>query len=546
MRIALAQINCHIGDFAQNADTILDQIIQAKRAQADLVIFPELAVCGYPPMDLLESDEFIRKCEKSVQEIAYHCNGITAIIGCPSKNTASKGKNLFNSAFVLQDGKVVDSIHKTLLPTYDVFDEYRYFEPNNQFRTIICGGKNIAVTICEDLWNEEDDPMYTFSPLEKSHSKPFDLIINIAASPFDFAHREKRLAILTRNAKKFDSPVAYVNHVGAQNDLIFDGGSMVINQNGELAHESKYFETALDVVDFPLQSKTTQQFVDGKYERIRKALVCGIRDYFHKCGFKDAVLGLSGGVDSALVAALASEALGAEHVHPILMPSKFSSEHSINDAIALCENIGLNYSIIPIQGVFDSFLEATKESFENRPFDIAEENIQSRTRGTILMAVANKHRYVLLNTSNKSELAVGYGTLYGDMAGGLSVIGDLYKTEVYALCEHLNNPSKVIPDNILKKAPSAELRPNQKDSDSLPDYSILDRILFHHIEERLGRSEITAMGFDGSTVSKTIHLVFSSEFKRFQFAPILRVSSKAFGTGRRMPLVAKYQYAPGL
>lgn len=546
MRIALAQINCHIGDFAQNADTILDQIIQAKRAQADLVVFPELAICGYPPMDLLESDEFIQKCEKSVQNIAHHCNGITAIIGCPSRNTNSKGKNLFNSAFILQEGKVVETIHKTLLPTYDVFDEYRYFEPNNRFRTISCGGKNIAVTICEDLWNEEDDPMYTFSPLEKSQNKPFDLIINIAASPFDFAHREKRLAILTRNAKKFHSPVAYVNHVGAHNDLIFDGGSMVINQNGELAHESNYFETALDIVDFPLQSKTTQKFVDGKYERIRKALVCGIRDYFQKCGFKDAVLGLSGGVDSALVAALASEALGAEHVHPILMPSKFSSEHSINDAIALCKNIGMSYSIIPIQGVFDSFLEATKESFENKPFDIAEENIQSRTRGTILMAIANKHRYVLLNTSNKSELAVGYGTLYGDMAGGLSVIGDLYKTDVYALCEHINTFNHVIPDNILKKAPSAELRPNQKDSDSLPDYSILDKILFHHIEERLGKNEITAMGFDGSTVSKTIHLVFCSEFKRFQFAPILRVSSKAFGTGRRMPLVAKYQYAPGL
>jgi NAD+ synthase (glutamine-hydrolysing) len=387
--------------------------------------------------------------------------------------------------------------------------------------------------------------MYKFSPLEKSDSESFDLIINIAASPFDYAHREKRLAILSRNAKKFKSPVVYVNHVGAQNDLIFDGGSMVISAEGGLTHESAYFSPALDIIDFPIDSKKTSPSTDSKYERIRKALVCGIRDYFEKCGFSDAVLGLSGGVDSALVAALATEALGPKRVHPVLMPSGFSSEHSIKDAIELCDHLGLSHSIIPIQDVFESFLKATEKSFEGKPFDIAEENIQSRTRGTILMAIANKHRYVLLNTSNKSELAVGYGTLYGDMAGGLSVIGDLYKTEVYALCEHINESKLIIPHNILSKAPSAELRPNQKDSDSLPEYEILDKILFHHIEERLGITDIVLKGFEEPTVAKTIRLVFSSEFKRFQFAPVLRVSTKAFGTGRRMPLVAKYQYSNG-
>lgn len=546
MRVAIAQINCHIGNFAQNATTIQNQILQAKEAGADLVVFPELAVCGYPPMDLLDSEEFIQKCEQTIHSIAAVCQGITAIIGSPSRNTASRGKHLFNSAFILNEGSVSTVMHKTLLPTYDVFDEYRYFEPGTEFKTFTFGDLNIAVTICEDLWNEEDDPMYTYSPLEKSGKESFDLIINIAASPFDFEHREKRMAILSRNARKYHSPVLYVNHVGAQNDLVFDGGSMVIDADGELAHECAYFEPTLDLIDFPIRSKTASSVVEGKYDRIRKALICGIRDYFEKCGFKHAVLGLSGGVDSALVAALATEALGAEHVHPVLLPSEYSSEHSIKDAISLCENLGLSYSIIPIQGVYESFLKATETAFEGKPFDIAEENIQSRSRGTILMAIANKHRYVLLNTSNKSELAVGYGTLYGDMAGGLSVIGDLYKTEVYALCNHINRSGAVIPDHILTKAPSAELRPNQKDSDSLPEYEVLDRILFHHIEERLGVDSIVAKGFDESIVSKTVRLVFSSEFKRFQFAPILRVSAKSFGTGRRMPLVAKYQYSKGL
>ncbi|MFN5222713.1 MAG: NAD+ synthase [Bacteroidota bacterium] len=540
MKIALAQINCHIGNFDANTGLIIKHIEQSRASGAELVVFPEMAVCGYPPMDLLESQDFIIRCTKAIDEIAKHCIGITAVVGSPSSNPSPKGKNLFNSAYVLADGKIKDIFHKTLLPTYDVFDEYRYFEPNTVFKTIELNEKRVAVTICEDLWNEEDDPMYTFSPLEKTGDGKIDLVINIAASPFDFNHREKRISILQRNAAKFKSPIVYVNHAGAQNDLVFDGGSMVLDAAGSLLYEASYFEESLSICDLTSPQSSDISIPQSKNERIRQALVCGIRDYFRKCGFKDAVLGLSGGVDSALVAVLAVEALGAEHVHPVLMPSAFSSEHSIQDALELCELNGLKSRTIPINHIYDKFLNELAPSFEGKPFDIAEENVQSRTRGTILMALSNKHRYVLLNTSNKSELAVGYGTLYGDMAGGLSVIGDLYKTEVYALCDHLNSTRIRIPQNILTKAPSAELRPGQKDSDSLPDYDLLDRILFHHIEGKLGSSSMIEMGFDPEVVSKVLSLVSRSEYKRFQFAPIIRVSTKAFGTGRRYPLVASY------
>ncbi|MFM7823062.1 MAG: NAD+ synthase [Bacteroidota bacterium] len=540
MKVALAQINCHIGNFNANTGLIIQHIEQSRASGAELIVFPEMAVCGYPPMDLLESTDFITKCSAAIQEIAKHCIGITAVVGSPSQNPSLKGKNLFNSAFVLADGAIKDVFHKTLLPTYDVFDEYRYFEPNAEFKTIELLGKRVAVTICEDLWNEEDDPMYTFSPLEKTGEGKFDLVINIAASPFDFNHREKRISILQRNAVKFKSPIVYVNHAGAQNDLVFDGGSMALNAEGAIMLEASYFNEGLLYTSVPSDNLQVTNIALSKEERIRQALICGIRDYFKKCGFSDAILGLSGGVDSALVAVLATEALGASHVHPVLMPSAFSSEHSIQDALELCQLNGLTSRTIPINSIYDTFVSELAPAFEGKPFDIAEENVQSRTRGTILMALSNKHRYVLLNTSNKSELAVGYGTLYGDMAGGLSVIGDLYKTEVYALCAHLNSAQMRIPKNILIKEPSAELRPGQKDSDSLPDYDLLDRILFHHIEGKLGSSSLIEMGFDTAVVSKVLSLVNRSEYKRFQFAPIIRVSTKAFGTGRRFPLVASY------
>jgi len=541
MKIALAQLNCHIGNFSFNADQIVSNIQNAKAAGADLIVFPELAVCGYPPMDLLDSEHFITQCEQTLQSISKICEGIVAIVGCPSRNPSLKGKNLFNSAFLLKDGQIQDVFHKTLLPTYDVFDEYRYFEPNSHFRSADIKGLNVAITICEDLWNEEEDPMYRFSPLEKIENRKIDLVINIAASPFDHDHREKRIGILKRNALKFDAPIIYVNHTGGQNDLIFDGGSLFMDANGSILHESPYFCENLSVVDIRNEASMPSTAPLTKPERTKAALVLGIRDYFNKCGFTDAVLGLSGGVDSALVAVLAKEALGPNHVHPVLMPSAYSSQHSIDDAVELCKMNGLEPRVISIKDIYDGYLSSLHAFFEGKPFDITEENIQSRIRGTILMALSNKHRYVLLNTSNKSELAVGYGTLYGDMAGGLSVIGDLYKTEVYELCGHINHSCLSIPENILTKEPSAELRPGQKDSDSLPPYELLDQILFMHIEGMSSLDQINHAGFDQGIAKKILGLVNRSEYKRFQFAPILRVSTKAFGTGRRFPLVAAYQ-----
>lgn len=541
MKIALAQVNCHIGNFEGNTQKFIRLINQARAAGVQLIVFPELAISGYPPLDFLDYRHFTLECFRAVEFIAKSCKGITAIIGSPSVNPVPEGKNLFNSAFVLSEGKIQTAIHKTLLPTYDVFDEYRYFEPNRTFQCIKVEGKTIALTICEDLWNEEDDPMYIFSPMEKLMEQSPSMIINIAASPFDYSHAEKRIAILKRNVKKYRLPLAYVNHIGAQNDIIFDGGTMVLNVDGQTVAQAASFSEDLLVFDSDNISTTAiPPREESKISRIREALVLGIRDYFGKMNFSDATLGLSGGVDSALVLALAVEALGRDRVHPVMMPSPYSSAHSVDDSVALCERLGVNPLTIPISEIYDQFLRSVTPFFEGKPFDVAEENIQARIRGTLLMALANKHGYILLNTSNKSELAVGYGTLYGDMAGGLSVIGDLYKTEVYELCRLLNRNGEIIAENILTKAPSAELRPNQKDTDSLPDYELLDAVLRLYIEGQMGYDRILEKGFDEELVKRVLRMVNRNEYKRFQFPPILRVSPKAFGRGRRMPLVARY------
>lgn len=542
MKIALAQTNCHIGNFEANSEKFIHLIKRAQSEGAQLIVFPELAVSGYPPLDFLDYHHFTDECLKTVKTIAQHCDGVTAIIGTPSFNPVPEGKNLFNSAMVLSDGKIQHCINKTLLPTYDVFDEYRYFEPGKEFNCIEVNGIKIALTICEDLWNEEDDPMYIFSPMDKLiHHQPA-LIINIAASPFDYSHAEKRKAILQRNVRKYGLPLLYVNHAGAQTDIIFDGGSLALDADGNIAAELQYFSEDFSIIDTAsLQHRSIPPVPSmPKMERIHKALVMGIGDYFSKMNFGHAILGLSGGVDSALVLALAVEALGKNRVHPVMMPSQFSSEHSVDDSVILAKNLGVDVIKIPIEDIFGSFLKETNPYFEGKPFDVAEENIQARIRGTLLMALANKHGYVLLNTSNKSELAVGYGTLYGDMAGGLSVIGDLYKTEVYELCRYINRNGEIIPENILTKAPSAELRPGQKDSDSLPEYDLLDSVLRLYIEGQLGFDEILKRGFDEKLVRRVLQMVNRNEYKRFQFAPVLRVSPKAFGRGRRMPLVAKY------
>lgn len=542
MKIALAQINSHIGNFESNTATIIDAIRKAEKAGAELIVFPELAICGYPPLDFLEFSHFTTQCRDAIDKIAAHSGSMAVIIGSPSVNPVLKGKNLFNSAFVIEDGKVTDVVHKTLLPTYDVFDEYRYFEPNSSFHTVTIKGRKVALTICEDLWNEEDDPLYVHSPMEELIRQQPEIIVNIAASPFDYNHDKKRKAILQRNVSKYGLPLIYVNFAGAQTDLLFDGGSMAYNKDGALVKQLGYFAADFAIIDTASDAFRIPASIDemGKMEKLYHALIMGIRDYFHKMGFRQATLGLSGGVDSALVLALAVEALGAENVKPVMMPSHFSSDHSVSDSEVLAERLGVKTLKIPIHTIYDSFIDATSTAFEGKPFNVAEENIQARTRGTLLMALSNKHGYILLNTSNKSELAVGYGTLYGDMCGGLSVIGDLYKTDIYGLCRYINRNGELIPENILTKPPSAELRPGQKDSDSLPDYDILDQILYQYIELHKGPDQIIDDGFDEMLVKRILKMVNINEYKRFQFAPVLRVSSKAFGRGRRMPLVARY------
>ncbi|MEP7169438.1 MAG: NAD+ synthase [Bacteroidota bacterium] len=546
MKIALSQLNYYIGNFEENTSKIIHSIQKAKKQSAELIIFSELAISGYPPLDFLEFDHFVKKCNDSIEVIAKECNGISAIVGSPSVNPVLKGKNHFNSAYFLQDGKIKNVIHKTLLPTYDVFDEYRYFEPNKKFECIEVNGTTIALTICEDLWNEEDDPLYTFSPMDELKKFSPKFIVNIAASPFDYEHDEFRKAILKKNAVKYNLPIYYVNHVGAQTEMLFDGGSLIMNEKGEVIEELKYFEEDFLIYNIQFSkydlknSQSTASISKSKIEMIHSALVMGIRDYFRKMNFKQATLGLSGGIDSAAVLALAAEALGKENVFPVLMPSEFSTEHSVTDSVKLAENLGVKYDTISINKIYDEFISSTKPFFKHLPFNVAEENIQARIRGTLLMSLANKFGYILLNTSNKSELAVGYGTLYGDMCGGLSVIGDVYKTDVFELAHYINRNKEIIPENIITKPPSAELHHGQKDSDSLPPYNILDKILFQYIEKHSGPHEIINSGYDEQLVRKILKMVNTNEYKRFQAPPILRVSPKAFGLGRRMPIVGKY------
>jgi NAD+ synthase (glutamine-hydrolysing) len=541
MKIALAQLNYHIGNFQYNTEKIIAHVKLAKEQGADCVVFAELSVCGYPPRDFLEFNDFIEQTLAAIRKIAEASQGITTIVGGPARNPRVEGKNLFNAAYVLRDGKIESEHHKALLPNYDVFDEYRYFEPAREFQIANIAGKKVALPICEDVWDIEEDLMYTIWPMDELKKQGAEIIINIAASPFNYGHAEKRREVMKRNVEKYKMPLVYVQHVGAHTEIIFDGGSMVMNVKGEVIEQLSFFHEEFRVVDMngPFTSQTNPT-LPSKQARIHNALVLGIKDYFGKMGFSKAILGLSGGVDSALVLALAVEALGKENVLPVLMPSEFSSAHSVDDSVALCKNLGIAYEIVPIKKGFDTTMEMLKPIFGDAPFNVAEENIQARMRAIILMGIANKKNYILLNTTNKSEAAVGYGTLYGDLCGGIAVLADLYKMEVYALCDYVNRNGEVIPKNILTKAPSAELRPGQKDSDSLPEYPVLDKILYAYIEQRLGPKEIIAMGFDAALVNRVLKMVNSNEWKRAQMAPVLRVSPKAFGSGRRMPIVGKY------
>jgi NAD+ synthase (glutamine-hydrolysing) len=609
MKIFLAQQNYHIGNFELNTQKIISAIEEAKKQQADLAVFSELSVCGYPPRDFLEFDDFINKCYQAIDTIKSHSDKIAVIVGSPQRNPKQEGKDLFNAAWFLHEGEVKATIHKTLLPTYDVFDEYRYFEPGFEWKLIPFKGHQIALTICEDIWNLGDAPLYRICPMDILVKYKPDLMVNISASPFDYDHKEERNEIIRRNVLKYHLPIVYCNAVGSQTEIVFDGGSLAYDVTGKPVKELKYFEEDYAVIDFDelisagsaefaveyLQSPpgkrqstfASQQSVpktvgsnrlpdgmgsDGENElkspvfdkemrvsriedpekiigyltaennirEIHDALVLGIRDYFIKMGFTKAILGSSGGIDSAVTLALACEALGKENVTAVLMPSQYSSAHSLSDAEQLSKNLENPYNIIAIKDIYDSFLKSLKPVFRDLPFGIAEENIQSRVRGNTLMAIANKFSYILLNTSNKSELATGYGTLYGDMAGGLSVLGDVYKMQVYALAKFINRNHEIIPLAIIKKPPSAELRPNQKDSDSLPEYPLLDKVLYQYIEKRQGPKEIIALGIEEKLVKRILRLVNTNEYKRNQFCPIIRVSSKAFGIGRRVPIVGKY------
>jgi NAD+ synthase (glutamine-hydrolysing) len=560
MKIALVQQNYHIGNFEFNAEKIIQGIQQAKEGGADLAVFSEMSVCGYPPRDFLEFEDFLKRCYASIELIKTHTAGIGVIVGSPAPNRDPRGKDLFNAAWFLHDNEVKAIVCKTCLPTYDIFDEYRYFEAASEWQVVSFQGKRIALTICEDIWNLGNNPLYKECPMDHLMLQQPDLMINISASPFDYDHEEDRRAVVRQNVLKYKLPMYYCNAVGSQTEIIFDGGSVVYDAHGNCTHHLKVFEEDFQIIDTEMKYRpvnkhlpvftsasvlTPDQIIPyltrrNNIHEIHDALLLGIRDYFGKMGFHKAILGSSGGIDSAVTLALACRALGSENVRAVALPSGFSSGHSVEDAEALSRKLNNPFDIIPIQSVFESFLTTLKPVFKDLPFNVAEENIQSRTRGNLLMAIANKFGYILLNTSNKSELSTGYGTLYGDMAGGLSVLGDLYKMQVYALAHYINQDEEIIPASIINKAPSAELRPDQKDSDSLPEYDLLDKILFLYIERRKGPREIVAMGVDESLVARVLKLVNTSEYKRNQFCPIIRVSSKAFGIGRRMPIVGKY------
>lgn len=548
LKIAIAQCNYTIGDFAANKKTIIEHIEKARLANADLVLFSELAICGYPPEDLLDYDWFVNECEAQVKEIATHAKGIVALVGTPIFNKG-KGRRLQNAMAVLNDGQWQLSFTKTLLPTYDIFSEARYFEPSSELNLMQINGHKIGITICEDLWDIYNDFEYKNSPLQNLKRAGAELILSPSASPFNIGKQALRNTVFDGAIQRSGLPIVYCNQVGAHTDLLFDGDSCAIDKNGKQLFALPMFEPGMEYVVFEdgdlkpapeYVSTGKEEVLDEEIPLLHKALVFGIREYCGKMGFKKALLGSSGGIDSAVVQALASEALGAENVWPILMPSEFSTGGSVTDAQKLSDNLGNKYSIMPIKPVYDAYMQSLEPEFKDLPFDVAEENLQARARGMMLMALSNKFGHLLLNTSNKSEMAVGYSTLYGDMCGGISVLGDVYKMKVYELARHINLEKEIIPTDIIEKAPSAELRPGQKDSDSLPPYPILDAIIDLYVEKKKGWKEIVAFGYEEALVKRVVKMINRNEYKRFQAPPIIRVTSKAFGRGRLIPLVAKY------
>lgn len=544
MKIALLQLNLTVGDIDGNAGRIIENVKSLQKKDVSLCITSELALLGYPPRDLLLNNIFIKKAWGKLGYMAMILkDSIPLLVGIAEPNLSNGGRPLYNSAVLLKNGEVKMHFHKTLLPTYDVFDEDRYFEPSLLPTVLELNGVRIGVTVCEDIWNDKDfwsSRRYNYDPLEKLITDQIDCIVNLSASPFTIGKQKVRETMLSSIANKYKVPVLYVNQVGGNDDLVFDGRSCAFNFDGKIIARGKPFSEDIVIVD--LKSSSGIIAVDDFTPETEawNALICGVRDYIKKCGFKKAILGLSGGIDSSLTAVIAVETIGKDNVIGVIMPSPYSTKGSIDDSLELAKNLGIRTIIIPINEIMNSFHETLKESFTGYSEDVTEENIQSRIRGNLLMALSNKYGALLLTTGNKSELAVGYCTIYGDMSGGLAVISDVPKTMVYRLANWVNGAKgNVIPQSIIDKAPSAELRPNQTDRDSLPPYEILDEILYRHIELHKSLDEIIKEGFEPETVRKVLSLVEKAEFKRKQAAPGIKITDRAFGTGWRMPIACK-------
>lgn len=541
MKIALAQINTIVGDIGRNRDRILHTIEKTRESGADLVIFPELALTGYPPRDLLGLHGFVESNLRALDEIAARTDRMGAIVGFVDRNTSNTGRDFYNAAALLSQGKIQAVIHKSLLPTYDVFDEDRYFEKSGTVHPVRFGGRSLGISICEDAWNSEDfwpKPLYRTDPVRNLIDQGADLLINISASPYEMGKPRFRYQMLLDHVRKYHVPMAYVNLIGGNDDLLFDGGSLVLGARGNIVARGNVFAEDLLIAD-PDSTEDCGYQEAEKAESLFRALVMGTRDYAHKCGFKSAVLGLSGGIDSAVVACIAVEALGASNVLGVSMPSVYSAPESYEDARMLSLNLGIPFDVIPIQPVFQAFRESLSGAFAGLPEDITEENLQARIRGALLMALSNKFGHLVLSTGNKSELGAGYCTLYGDMVGGLAVISDVPKTLIYELAAHINRERDIIPPNTISRAPSAELRPNQTDQDTLPEYDILDGILRLRVEEQMSVGEIVAQGYERETVERVVRMIHANEYKRRQAAPGLKVTTRAFGTGRRMPIAMR-------
>lgn len=544
MKVALGQINPLIGDFERQCQRIIAFAGRAQKKGCDLLIFPELVLCGYPPRDLLEQPAFIAANQRALDYLVETIRGIGVVVGFVAHNPDGTGKKLFNSAVLFEDGEVLHQVNKQLLPTYDVFDERRHFEPGRPTSPITYKGHRIGLTICEDVWNDKDlfpNRPYAVDPVDHCFQAGADLLINISASPFHMGKIDFRDQMLAAMARKYRSPIIFVNQVGGNDQILFDGASTAMDAQGQVKARGEDFAEDLVVFDTLAGRGDIHPTADTSIASVLKALVMGTRDYVTKCGFKKAVIGLSGGVDSALTAYIAQQALGSENVSTVFMPSRYTSQHNFEDAQALAKNLGIDYSIIAIDEIFEAFVERLVPGADPRHPGLTEQNIQARIRGTLLMGISNRDGCLVLTTGNKSELAVGYCTLYGDMNGGLAVISDVPKTLVYAICRHINSDKVIIPQRIIDKPPSAELAPDQTDQDDLPPYEVIDPILEGYVEQNKSRQELESAGFDPKAVSEVLRRVDQNEYKRHQAAPGLKVTLKAFGEGRRYPLAKQFR-----